>query len=244
MQWHTSAVPSPRLPIMPVTFFVAPHSANSVNVRRAAEGFTAREILAAACPQQNEKAKEILQFSFSTGPDAGSRRDLTTKIKNLLPNNNGFVRTVIKAYNGHHALVIRPDDVWLAITAFQGPLDSADQFNFFVNTNAELLRTNFVAHGGKMGLRIVNECTCHGLLDFGSMARQMVDLIEKNVVDPTLREWVIPSFTTTTENDTTVAAVLLLATFKEFFRYEFCGIICGIPRVMLEGEKSDWVNIL
>ncbi|KAJ7237420.1 hypothetical protein C8J57DRAFT_1144396 [Mycena rebaudengoi] len=212
---------------MPVTFFVAPHSANSVNVGRAAEGFTAREILAAACPQQNEKAKEILQFSFSTGPDARSY--------NLLPNNNGFVRTVIKAYNGHHALVIRPDDVWLAILS---------QFNFFVNANAELLRANFVAHGGKMGLRIFNEGTRHGLLDFGSMARQMVDLIEKNVVDPTLREWAMPSFTTTTENDTTVAAVLLLATLKEFFRYEFCGIICGIPRVMLEGEKSDWVNIL
>ncbi|KAJ6528128.1 hypothetical protein B0H19DRAFT_1385307 [Mycena capillaripes] len=220
---------------MPVTFSVAPHSANSVNVSWAAEGFTAREILARACPEQNEKAKEILQFAFSTEAEAGSRRDLTTKIKNLLPNNNGFVCTVIEAYNGHHALVIRPDDVWLAILS---------QFNFFVNANAELLRANFVTHSGKVGLRIVNEGTRHDLLDFGSMARQMVDLIEKNIVDPTLRAWAIPSFTTTTENDTTVAAVLLLATLKEYFSYGFCGIACGIPRVTLEGEKSDWVNIL
>jgi hypothetical protein len=62
------------------------------------------------------------------------------------------------------------------------------QFNFFVNANAELLRANFVAHEGKKELVIVAEGTRYSL-DFGAMSRQMVDLIEKNVVDPTLREW-------------------------------------------------------
>ncbi|KAJ7268366.1 hypothetical protein C8J57DRAFT_995032, partial [Mycena rebaudengoi] len=81
-------------------------------------------------------------------------------------------------------------------------------------------------------------------VDFGSMARQMVGLIEKNVIDPTLREWVMPNFTTTTANDTTVAAVLMMATLKQYFSYGFGSSICGIPRVTLDGERSDWVNIL
>jgi hypothetical protein len=49
------------------------------------------------------------------------------------------VHTVILAYNKHHALIIRPDDVWLAILT---------QISLFVSANAELLRASFVAHEG------------------------------------------------------------------------------------------------
>jgi hypothetical protein len=163
-----------------------------------------------------------------------SGRDFTTKTTHLIPTKNGFVDTVITAYNEHHALVIRPDDVWLAILS---------QFNLFVNGNAELLRANFVAHEGKKELRVVNVGS-RFTLDFGSMARQMTDLIDQNVVDPKLREWAIPTFTTSTVNDTTVAAVLLMSTLKEYFAYRMVGLRCGIPRVTLEGEKADWVDIL
>ncbi|KAJ7679974.1 hypothetical protein B0H17DRAFT_1232646 [Mycena rosella] len=148
----------------------------------------------------------------------------------IVPQNNGFVWTLIQAYNQHHALVIRPDDVWLTILS---------QFNFFVNARAELLRANFVAHEGKKELIV----TARYNVDLGSLARQMVDLIDKNVVDPTLREWVVPRFTTTTANDTTVSAVLIMATLKAYFSYGM-SLSCGIPRVTLEGEKADWVNIL
>jgi hypothetical protein len=163
-----------------------------------------------------------------------SDRNLAVKIPRLQPKRNGFVGTVISAYNEHHALIIRPDDVWIAILC---------QFNFFVNANAELLRANFVAHESKRELEIIAD-RWPSDIDFGAMARQMVDLIEKNIVDPLLREWVLPAFTTTTVNDTTTSAVIMMATLKEFFAYEFSLITCGIPRVTLEGEKSDWVDIL
>ncbi|KAJ6450114.1 hypothetical protein C8R45DRAFT_1044160 [Mycena sanguinolenta] len=116
-------------------------------------------------------------------------------------------------------------------------------FNFFVNANAELLRANFVAHEGKKELEISAEGSRYSI-DFGAMARQMVDLIEKNIIDPALREWVLPAFTTTTFNDTTTSAVIMMATLKEFFAYQFSMIACGLPRVTIEGEKSDWVDIL
>ncbi|KAJ7608236.1 hypothetical protein FB45DRAFT_982649 [Roridomyces roridus] len=202
---------------MPVSFSVAPHNANPIELTHS---FSAEEILSVSCNDQHRYVEEILQ----------------SKIPNILPDGqgNGFVNTVINAYNDHRALVIRPDDVWLTILS---------QFNFFVNANAEVLRANFVAHEGKRELVVVVEGNRYNV-DFGDMSRQMVGLIEKNIVDPTLREWVLPNFTTTTVNDTTVASVLMMATLKQYFSYGFGMTACGIPRVTLEGEKSDWLNIL
>ncbi|KAJ7209206.1 hypothetical protein GGX14DRAFT_566393 [Mycena pura] len=219
---------------MPVSFSVALHTANSIEFTHF---FSAMEILATSCQDQHRYVEEILQCAFSAGAQVeSSGRDSTAKIPNLAADyqGNGFVNTVIGAYNQHQALVIRPDDVWLTILS---------QFNFFVNANAELLRANFVAHEGQRELVICAEGNRYSL-DFGSMSRQMVDLIEKNIIDPTLRQWVLPNFTTTTVNDTTVAAVVMMATLKQYFSYGFMATDCGIPRVTLEGEKSDWVDVL
>ncbi|KAJ6569372.1 hypothetical protein B0H19DRAFT_1209371 [Mycena capillaripes] len=216
---------------MPVSFPVATHPAKSFPFANGRDGSTAQEILAAACTDQHAKAGEILQFSL---PNADGSRNLGAKIPNLIPNPNGFVATLLEAYTQDRALVIRPDDVWHAILS---------QFNFFVSARAELLRANFVAHEGERELVIVAVGTRY-TVDFGDLAHQMTGLIEKNVVDPELRAWALPNFTTTTANDTTVSAVLLMATLKQYFTYKIMLIGCGIPRVTLEGERSDWVNIL
>ncbi|KAJ6562055.1 hypothetical protein B0H19DRAFT_1143441 [Mycena capillaripes] len=220
----------------PITFSAAPHIANPVSLKHLPEGgYTPKGLLAAACPKQHQGAVELIQYGISSvSADTGEGRDFATQLPNLVPDRSGFVRTVIAAYNQHHALVIRPDDVWLAILC---------QFNFFVNANAELLRASFVAHEGKRHLIIEEEGTRFDL-DFGAMARNMVNLLEKNVVDPTLRDWAMPNFTTTTVHDTTVSAVLMMATLKQYFSYEFDCTCCGIPRVTIEGAKSDWMNIL
>ncbi|KAJ7654109.1 hypothetical protein DFH06DRAFT_994035, partial [Mycena polygramma] len=147
------------------------------------------------------------------------------------PRSNGFVDTIISAYNQHHALVLRPDDVWIAILT---------QFNFYVNANAELLRANFVAHEGKKELTVRTAA----FDDFGLLAREMTALIEKNIVDPSLRAWALPDFSTTTLNDTTVSSIVLMATLKSYFEYVYCAICCGIPRVTLEGKRRDWEKIL
>ncbi|KAJ7431617.1 hypothetical protein B0H11DRAFT_843662 [Mycena galericulata] len=219
---------------MPVSFPVATHLAKPYPFDHGRTGYTAEETLAASCKDQHTGAGEILQFSLSSDID-GSGRNLSAKLPNLVPNQNGFVATLLDAYTQDRALVIRPDDVWLAILS---------QFNFFVTARAELLRANFVAHEGKAELTIVAMPATRYTVDFGHIARQMVGLIEKNVVDPALRAWATPSFTTTTPNDTTVGAVLLMATLKNYFNYVVMMFGCGIPRVTLEGEREDWVDIL
>eukprot|EP00971_Amphidinium_carterae_P027835 548725-Amphidinium_carterae.1 len=46
----------------------------------------------------------------------------------------GLVSTIVDAYNNHHELVLRPDDLWQAIVT---------QFSFYVNANGEALRDRF-----------------------------------------------------------------------------------------------------
>ncbi|KAJ7301365.1 hypothetical protein DFH08DRAFT_927872 [Mycena albidolilacea] len=179
-------------------------------------------------PTPQTPPASLSQGTIATTYQTGGR---DTLIKNVFPRPNGFVDTIISAYNNHHALILRPDDVWITILT---------QFNFYVNANAELLRANFVAHEGKKELTV----TTARFNDFGRLAREMVDLIEKNVVDPSLRAWALPEFSTTTVKDTTVSSIVLMATLKAYFEYVYCEVCCGIPRVTLEGEKRDWEKIL
>ncbi|KAJ7079896.1 hypothetical protein C8R44DRAFT_895574 [Mycena epipterygia] len=150
--------------------------------------------------------------------DDGCGRNFEAKIPKIVPNANGFVATLLDAYTQDRALVIRPDDVWLAILS---------QFNFFVNARADLLRASFVSDAGKKELVIDARPQSLRTIDLAHIAREMAGLVGKNVVDTSLRAWTNPDFTTTTINDTTVSAVLLMATLKHYFE-----------------ERSDWAKIL
>ncbi|KAJ6619232.1 hypothetical protein B0H10DRAFT_1182471 [Mycena sp. CBHHK59/15] len=206
---------------MPVSFSPGKHAATSKDV----SPVTAAQILLTACPNQFEQVDRIMQYSMGGRSGPGD----TTKFK-IVPNVNGFVHTVMSAYSHHYALVVRPDDVWLAILS---------QFSFYVNANAELLCANFVAHAGKRQLEVSGNL----LPDFADLARQMGALIHANVVDPALRDWILPGFSTTTMNDTTVGSMLMMATMKKYLDYNI-SLMCGIPRVTLEGDRRDWELVL
>ncbi|KAJ7349786.1 hypothetical protein DFH08DRAFT_124973 [Mycena albidolilacea] len=244
---------------MPVTFSVADHPANPVTLQAdEVNGLSPELLLARACAHQYKKAGEILRSSFdpprAPKPTSGLNRRLS-KLNQfpkssksaqstpapapdtgpvLVPTPNGLVHTIIRAYNKHHNLVLRPDDVWLALLT---------QFNFFVNANAEALRASFVAHEGKKELVVQEEAPKYEM-DFARLAREMADLLGTVVVDPDLRAWVLPDFSTTTDKDTTVGAIIMMSTLKAYFEYVFESIDCGIPRVTLEGTKKDWESIL
>ncbi|KAJ7050676.1 hypothetical protein C8F01DRAFT_1343872 [Mycena amicta] len=213
---------------MPVTFRVARHPARA---RRwsdtASVHVTPVNILETACKQQSTKVGRIVQFSISGEGQEGPLY--------IIPSPNGFMNTVVDAYNEHHMLILRPDDVWLAVLC---------QFNFFLNGTgrAEQLRAAFVSHESKIFLELSVADD-----DMGRMARLMTRETEKAVVtvDPTLRAWAEPDFSTTTDHDRTVGAVLIMSTLKEYFTYKRRKRgTCGLPQVTLEGDKSDWEKIL
>ncbi|PWW76355.1 hypothetical protein C7212DRAFT_317629 [Tuber magnatum] len=163
-----------------------------------------------------------------------SFHELDTQNPPIIPYGNGLVNGVIRAFQQDLHLVLRPDDIWISILT---------QFSMFVNGNAEHLRKQFVSHGGKKELIIdARPYSLHDI-DMGKFAQAMTLLIQESVVDPQLREWIMPSFSTTTDEDKSVAAVVMMGTLQRYFDYVLvCG--CGFPSVTLQGEQSDWEEIL
>lgn len=150
----------------------------------------------------------------------------------ISPDKHGFVSAVYHAYSHHHHLTLRPEDVWFSILS---------QLTFFITAHAEELRSFFVAHEGKKELQVATGGTMD-TVDFGPLAMEMTKLIEKNVVDPELRTWIMPEFSTTTDSDRVVAAILMMGAMQKYFSYTIA-LLCGIPSVTLLGEKEDWVQM-
>ncbi|KAM5540277.1 hypothetical protein V8D89_006096, partial [Ganoderma adspersum] len=214
---------------IPVTFDVATRKARPI-FRDEDPHKTVGDFLRASCSEQWIDSGEMLQTSIAK-----------SSLPTLKPQRNGFVHTVVEAYGQHHNLRIRPDDVWIAILS---------QLSFYVNKHAEELRKyfvfqHFVVHRGKKELR-VEAVGSRYTVNFGCMAVQMSRQIHENirtlVIDKTLVEWVLPDFTTSTPQDTTICSVLLMLTLQKYFAYSF-HITCGLPSVTLEGEKADWERL-
>lgn len=202
---------------MPVTVKPSPHGANGVHSYFATD---AKDILLRASPATKASHLELLQSSF--GSD-----ELTLDIH---PRNNGFVHACIAAYSDHHHLIIRPEDVWFAILV---------QLSAYINKNAEELRGKFVAHEGKKELEVHYEVGDRYSVNYEDFAMQMSKLLESNVVDPDLRHWIMPCFSTTTDTDNVVASILMMASMQSYFSYEM-SIACGLASVTLLGKQSDW----
>jgi hypothetical protein len=80
-------------------------------------------------------------------------------------------------------------------------------------------------------------------LDYGLFARRMTGLIQENVKDPDFRDWIMPTFSTTTVDDRSTAAVLMMGSLQAYFAYtSMCA--CGIPSVTLLGNRDDYTDIL
>lgn len=140
---------------MPVTFKVADHAASPIRLYRGPN--TAESILKGAARNATENLQEVLQCSIHA-----------SDVPKIIPSPNGFVYTCIQAYNSHQNLVIRPDDIWMAILT---------QFSMYVNRHAEEMRSYFVAHEGKKELEVKSSGNRY-TVDFGAMANRMGELLD------------------------------------------------------------------
>lgn len=185
---------------MPITFQVAQHKATPVELK-----------------------PEALKHGDQTKTDQEIPKKLiVTSAESKNPNRvscaHGFVRAATVAYNQHHHLIMRPDDVWLAIL---------NQFSTYVNQNAEALRSKFVDFGDKKELTVESSGSLFSAA-YDVLAVSMSDEIAKHIRDPSIREWVLPSFTTTTPSDVVVGSVTLMASMQHYFAYKF-HLLCGLP---------------
>ncbi|XP_035712427.1 uncharacterized protein LOC118437502 [Folsomia candida] len=67
--------------------------------------------------------------------------------------------------------------------------------------------------------------------------------VDLSLTDCKVKNWILPAFSTTTENDVISCGVIFMATMKKYFDYECSFTLCGIPEVVLEGSVADWVEI-
>lgn len=206
---------------MPVTIRPADHPARAWTATNAV--YSADALLKESSPTEYRKCKALIQTSFGK---------FTSDVP-LHPSNNGFVRAAIAAYCDHHHLTLRPEDIWFAVLT---------QLSLYVNAHAEELRSFFVAHQGQKELEVKAGGNIH-TVDFGALARRMTELMSANVVDPELRPWIMPAFSTTTETDKVVASIVMMGALQKFFSYKFT-LMCGIPSVTLLGVQADWQEIL
>jgi hypothetical protein len=195
-----------------------------------------------ASPSSSQNQTQIqTQTPTQTGPLAAAEEDEDDgkNSEKIIPSSNGFVHTILHAWEQDLHLTLRPDDVWLCILS---------QFSFFVNGRAEALRHFFVAHEGKK--EVILNIQPHRLetVDVGAAAQGLVRLVKGNMVDGEMVdgemvEWLMPGFSTTSEHDRATAAMVVLGVVKQFFSYSVTEG-CGFPSVTLEGEGRDWVELV
>ncbi|CAI6331762.1 unnamed protein product [Periconia digitata] len=207
---------------MPVTLTIADHAAREWKASGGLE--SAEALFQASCRKDFANSKWIIQSSVSNSLFSQKR---------IASSSNGWVWAAYHAYSSHHHLIIRPEDIWFAILS---------QLSFYINAHAEELRDYFVAHEGQKKLEVTEVGNIRSV-DFGLLAQRMTHLIQENVKDPELRTWIMPNWTTTTQDDVTVASVLMMGTLQKYFSYGMT-MTCGIPSVTLLGERADWQDIL
>ncbi|KAI6132249.1 hypothetical protein EDD16DRAFT_1689324 [Pisolithus croceorrhizus] len=176
-------------------------------------------LLSKVAPEESRNCLLLLQTSLSQDRNV---------IRDTIPQKNGFVKTVMEAFNNHRCLIIRPDDVWLAILL---------QFNAFVNAGRTADDSFMVNLGDNL----------HSV-DPSIIADQMMSLMRDRISSWEFQEWIASSFTTSTNVDTTACVVSSLGTTEWDWKEHSLALqdmhLCGSARVTLEGTKRDWENIL
>jgi hypothetical protein len=84
--------------------------------------------------------------------------------------------------------------------------------------------------------------SCFETLLVEGMNRRLTCLIEEQLVDKEIRNWLIPDFSTTTDQDVAVASMTMMGAMKKYFTYE-ANTGCGFPSVTLLGDIEDWENM-
>ncbi|KAF2656544.1 hypothetical protein K491DRAFT_703992 [Lophiostoma macrostomum CBS 122681] len=149
----------------------------------------------------------------------------------IIPHLNGFVHGIVQAFKQDLHLVLRPDDVWLSIIT---------QLSFYVNKNAEGLRSKIVKHDGQVEISIEEFDARFKWLQGGALARQLTNHIRDQLAGSSMLEWMIPDFTTSTNADKSICHMVALATTQQYFTKYECSYKCGFPSVTLLGERRDW----
>ncbi len=134
-----------------------------------------------------------------------------------LVEHNGVVGTAMEAYNDHHTLCLRPDDLWISVmVGFAGHVDR----------NAEKMRHLFVEHGSGQSVQLdATEIGSIDTADYDSLVRQITEKLDKTTKADVVA-WSQCDFSTTTKSSRFISRLVLMASMKNYFTYKFY-LKCG-----------------
>jgi hypothetical protein len=189
---------------------------------------SATELFEQSCPEEVAETlsytPEVLMSSFA---DFGEDDSNIFPEGSVYPSSDSIVRGAVEAWAQHQNLVLRPDEVWFEILA---------QLNFYMTAHAEDIRHMFVTHEGKEEIQVWDFSWRTVIARFG-------EEIQQRVLTDWLLQWIMPGFSTSTENDGMTATVLMMGLMQHYFEFSG-GIICGIPKVTLLGVREDWARLV
>jgi hypothetical protein len=219
--------------IMPVTVRPSSNLPRLIHKHRQKHEPDRRNHFSDMCPKEDDKVRAILASSFDSDPPS----QLT------ISSANGFVIGALKAYNEHHHLILRPDDIWLAVLT---------QLSFYLNRHAEALRPVFrpgTTANTKSPITAISlaaltkknhPSSSHGGIE--ELALTLSSHLSAHLSPPGLAAWVTPGFSTSTTTDAAAAAIIMAGAFRSYFNYAFV-FFCGMPSVTLQGTRADWVSL-
>ncbi|RDA96163.1 hypothetical protein CP533_1675 [Ophiocordyceps camponoti-saundersi (nom. inval.)] len=181
------------------------------------------ELFEKSCPEEIQPGgAKVIVSSYSD-----MQHDLAGNDSKLYASSDSLVRGAIDAWAQHQHLVLRPDTVWFEILA---------QLNLYMTKHAEELRHLFVDFDGQKEIEVW-DWTWQSVID-GFKGE-----IQNRVKADWLENWITPGFSTSTANDNTTSAVLMMGLMQQYFKFSG-GIICGLPSVRLLGNEADWQILL
>ena len=204
---------------MPVTVIPASHAARPFP--KIFPATSKHTLLRLACPNECTKDTEILISSF----EHLKRKD------DIVPSSGSFLRGAMQAWAHHLHLVLRPEDIWFTILV---------QLNFYMSANAEHVRHLFVDHQGKEETLLMTEVMNAESLK--ELLGQFSAVLNTRIKTTWMLDWIMPDFTTTTEDDKMTANILMMGILQSYYSYWACES-CGIPSITLLGEREDWAKL-
>lgn len=144
-------------------------------------------------------------------------------------------KCMINAFADHRQLILSPDMIWLVL---------CQAFSHHIKLNHKKYRSRIVNHQRLKALKVVTSIDLFDKnADWTNVLNGFYDEIDKNTKN-NFASIIKSDFSTTSINERIASIITLMDITKHFFTFEALFMICGIPKITLEGKPEDWEKIL
>ncbi|KAI1361913.1 hypothetical protein F5Y08DRAFT_342206 [Xylaria arbuscula] len=188
-------------------------------------GLSSKEFLDILCFRGHTEVETMVQSSYHEDNQ-----------RTICHSDNGFICTVFAAYTSRFHLVLRPEDIWIAILTQFGYHTNAE-----VNENAPHLHSS--TRHNNAGHILLQNFDSLDTVEYDDLTPNMANLIGTTFKDPSALTFIMPNWSETTKNDRIIAYICTVGAVHirpGCLRVPDDG---RITTVTLLGNRADWVDL-